>query len=150
MNDIGLFLVNNCFDLVIEKQDLKADDGLETVVSISLFSDQRVREEELIFGQERKRGWWGDAISEIDKDQIGSKMWLLERGKRTLEDLTKLQEYAKLSLKWMLEDGIASAIQVAGEFDVSEQTILNITIQRPNDVESRYSVLWDAQEVRRI
>lgn len=148
--DLGLFIIDNCFDLLLEDGDLKGDGGLETAVAISLFTDGRARDEELIYGHRAKRGWWGDGISEIDQDQIGSKIWLIERGKRNLEDLTKLQEYANLSLKWMLEDGVAAAVEVTGELLDDGQTQLNVNITRPTDVETRFSVLWDAQEIRRL
>lgn len=147
--DIGLFLINNCFDLKLEGNDLAGDGGLETAVAISLFTDARATDDELPDLKIRKRGWWGDAINEIFQDQIGSKIWLLERGKRTLQDLNKLENYARQSLQWMLQDGVAASVEVSGQFEQG-QTILNVSIVKPNEEETRYSVLWDAQEVRRL
>ena len=75
-NDIG------AGDLCVVGADLLADDGLETAVLLSLFSDRRAREEEIPPGQTWRRGWWGDLLAD-DQDQIGSKLWLLEREKQS-------------------------------------------------------------------
>lgn len=150
MSDVGIFLVNSCFDLKLNDagNDLARDEGLETAVTISLFTDQRAESGELPFPYTDKRGWWADPLSEVDKDQIGSKLWLVERGKRTNVDLTRIVAYAKEALDWMVEDGVASDIEVSGAFE-SNQTVLRIQISKPGNLEERYSVLWDEQEVRR-
>ncbi len=149
MSDVGIYIVDNCFDLLLDGKDLAGDDGLETAVTISLFSDQRITDDEKDENfKTSKRGWWGDGLSPIDKDEIGSKMWLIERGKRTQSDLRRLERYAEKSLEWMLEDGVAINIEVVGSFEAN-QTVLNISITKPNNKETRYDVLWDGQEVRR-
>ena len=66
-------------DLVIENDDLKIDEGLETAVLISLYTDARVSDEELPAEEAQKRGWWGDIYPDIPNDQIGSKLWLKAR-----------------------------------------------------------------------
>lgn len=153
MSDIALRLFNGLtFDLNLKDGDFEADEGLETAVAISLFSDKRVSEEELPQGQESKRGWWGDMFSEIDRDQIGSKLWTLAREKRVIETLRRAEDYAKEALKWMLEDGIAVTIQVEAVFGAKEtggDWVLNVVIVRPSGRESKYTVLWDQQKIYR-
>lgn len=150
MSDIGLFIQNNCFDLQIEESDLKADNGLETAVAISLFTDGRVSEEDLPDLEKRKRGWWGDMFPDIDLDKIGSRLWTINRSKVTVETLRRSEELCKEALQWMIEDALADAIIIESEYNDNKQLIINIEITRPDEEDERYSVLWDNQEIRRL
>lgn len=149
MSDIALVLKNNCFDLSISGDDFEADNGLETAVTISLFTDRRVTDEELPFLETGKRGWWGDMFPEIDQDKIGSRLWTLDRSKTTNETLSRMNELCKESLNWMLEDGIAGEIAVNSEYNESKQMITTIEISRPDKQSERFSVVWDEQKLRR-
>ncbi len=149
MSDMGLFIIDNCFDLKVLDGDLASDDGLETAVAISLFTDKRVTDEELPFGHKTKKGWWGDMYPEIDLDKIGSRLWTLDPGKRTNDTLRRSEDFAKEGLKWMLEDGIANTINVNSEYNENMHLIINIEIIRPDGLTSSFEVLWDAQEIRR-
>lgn len=94
MSDIAIKTTGKVFGLSIKDGDLEGDEGLETAVVISLFTDQRVSDDELPVEETSKRGWWADALSEIDQDKIGSKLWLLDRSKRTAETLRKFSDCA--------------------------------------------------------
>ena len=61
---------NNRFgsgDICVVGADLLSDDGLETAILISLFSDARVRDDELPAGHTWKRGFWGDDAGGRDR-----------------------------------------------------------------------------------
>lgn len=97
--------------------DLVKDVGLESAVIISLFTDKRASEDD-----DRpdkggsKRGWWGDQASpEVENDEIGSHLWLLERAKTTDVTITRAKQYAKEALQWMVDDNIVSKIEVEVE-----------------------------------
>lgn len=147
--DIGLFLSDKLFDLQIVNGDLAGDNGLETAISISLFTDRRVSDEELPQLEKDKRGWWGDMFPEIDQDQIGSRLWLLNREKRTLETLRRAEDYAKEALKWLIDDGVASSISALATYDSNKFLQLAIDITRPSGRTSRFQVLWDEQALKR-
>lgn len=149
MSDIGLLLVDNCFDLRIKEGDLEADNGLETAVAISLFTDKRVSEEDRPDLEKDQRGWWGDMFPEVDLDKIGSRLWTLDRSKTNNETLRRSEELCKEALNWMLEDGLASAIIINSEYNDSKNLIVDIEISRPDKDSERFSVLWDEQELRR-
>ncbi len=152
MSDIALVISNYEFDLEIENGDLKFDEGLETAISISLFSDRRVTDEELPELAESKRGWWGDLFPELEGDKIGSRLWTLMREKRLVETLRRAEDYAKEALKWLLDDGIVESIVVTAEFDgepIEGRLFMQIDITRPPGRESRYQVIWDQQAVIR-
>jgi phage gp46-like protein len=59
-----------------------------------------------------RRDWWGDALAANPGDRIGSHLWLLFRCKQTEETRRRGEEYARAALAWMLEDGVASAVDV--------------------------------------
>lgn len=148
MSDIAIILENNCFDIAVENGDLKSDGGLQTAVTISLFTDRRVSEEQLPPLATDKRGWWGDMFSEIDQDEIGSRLWTLERSKRTTETLRLYEDYSREALNWMIEDGVAQTITVTASYDENGFLIGDIIIARPEGNESRFQVNWDQQALK--
>ena len=107
-------------DFIFEDNDFETDEGLGTAVLISWFTDQRANNDDIIPNSNSdfidKRGWWGDLADPlIEGDQIGSKLWLLNRAKTTQENITAGIDYGTVALDWMKEDGIVKAILVTGE-----------------------------------
>lgn len=151
MIDAGLFVneVACSIDLLLVNDDFKADDGLETAVLMSIFTHKRVPEDELPLLETDRRGWWGDLFAEIQGDEIGSKLWTLDRVKTTLETRVKAEEIIRDALQWMIEDGVASDIGVVGEIVSQQQINLAITIERPGEDDTRFDVFWNAQELVR-
>lgn len=147
--DIGLFLSDKLFDLKIENGDLTGDNGLETAISISLFTDKRVGDEELPPLEKNKKGWWGDMFPDVDQDQIGSRLWLLNREKRTTEVLRRAEDYVTEALKWLIDDGVASSTSTVATYDQNKHLQLDVVITRPTGRSSRFLVLWDEQALKR-
>ena len=109
------------FDLVVDddEQRLEEDEGLETATAISLFTDRRATPDELKrFGIDpaANRGWPGDSFPEVDGDETGSKLWLLERALRNDETLAFGKQFAEEALMWMLTDQVAKSITVASSW----------------------------------
>lgn len=154
MSDIALQLKeDSTFDLVIQDGDFSRDEGLETAIAISLFTDRRVTEEQVPFGQTSRRGWWGDMFSENDGDQIGSRLWTLQREKKTQELLRRAEDYTREALNWLIEDGVASSITAQAIFvgDNSSRTWqLNVAITRPSGRQSRFEIVWSKQALKRV
>ena len=149
MTDIGIFNVDGYFQLMIEKGDFKGDEGLETSVIISLWSDKRCSVNELPPGINFRRGWWGDLYPAVEGDQIGSKLWTLAREKATAQSLAGIETYILDALNWMREDGVASNISVSAIYDDEKRAIASISIQRPDGSTDRFSANWDKQELKR-
>jgi phage gp46-like protein len=119
-------------DFLFSNNDLEMDDGIGTAVLISLFTDRRANDDdELPDEQGSKRGWVGDLIDPVvTGDQIGSRLWLLERSKITQETLNLAEEYAQEALEWLIDDGVAQTVTVTAE----EQRLidgdrLNLTVE---------------------
>jgi phage gp46-like protein len=114
MSDLKLIYNDDLMecDLGFESGDLTKEDGLETAVFLSLFIDRRAGDDDAVDNKNDKRGWWGDQVAEIPGDQIGSKLWLLQRAKTTTETLRAAEEYAQEALQWFIDDGIAEGVTV--------------------------------------
>lgn len=125
------------FDFGLENNDLKLEEGLRTAIAISLFTDKRVSKDEVSTDQ-NQRGWWADVISEIKGDEIGSKLWLLEREKQTPEILTRAIGYAKEALNWLIEDEVASTIEVTASFPMRGFLSIAVFITKPNGEKLNY------------
>lgn len=131
-----------------EKLDLSTDEGLQTAVIISLFTDRRANDEELPAGVTSKRGWWGDSLSDIDGDAIGSKLWLIQREKELNSVAMRAEQYAREALQWLISTRIASQVDVTAELLGNGRLGLGVRIHRPSKlVEYRFNYNWDAQEV---
>ena len=104
------------FDTAV--QDLESDAGLETAVLISLFTDRRANIDDPLpdSNNTSRRGWWGDLASpEVEGDQIGSRLWLLEREKTLESVLTRAKQYTIEALQWLIDDGVAEKVDVSTE-----------------------------------
>lgn len=152
MSDIALKIQGQSFNVAILNGDLEQDEGLETAVILSLFTNRRVTDEELPDGTTNKQGYWGDKYAQVNGDKMGSRLWTLERSKRLTETLRRAEDFAKEALQWLIEDGVATSIEASAVFapGTTNAWILDIQIQRPPGRTSRYQVLWDKQELKRV
>lgn len=128
---------------------LADDDGLETAVIISLFTDRLAEDGEAGVAGTARRGWWADAYADDAGDRIGSRLWLLAREKRTPAVLGRAELYAREALQWLVTDGIANTVTVAAEAvgQAGETLGLAITITRSSKpvVQFRFESFWKGQ-----
>jgi phage gp46-like protein len=152
--DIALEMGRYSGDIVVGDTDLARDDGLETSVIISLFTDRRAESDQLPpeFPADDLRGWWGDVYPLVEGDQTGSLLWLLYREKQTDTTRTRAQQYAEESLAWLTEDQIAERVIVRASYVATGWLLLEIDIVRPTGeiVRYRYGYEWTAQAARRM
>jgi phage gp46-like protein len=149
MTDIAVQQIGvGVFGISMDGGDLRADDGLETAVILSLFTDQRLAAgAALPEGVDDPRGWWGD-MGEDDGVQWGSLLWLLWREKVVPATVARAIEYCRDALQWMIDDGIARAVNVVGERAGLYQISVGIEIVRPTGEAVRYAYLWDGQRLK--
>jgi phage gp46-like protein len=133
-------------DLLLIDSDLASDRGLTTAVLLSLFTDRRAEtDDKPPSGDARdRRGWWADPFSTVEGDRIGSRLWLLDRSKRSNETVLRAQEYVREALAWMLEDRVVSSIDVTIETTESA-LLIAVGLQRPgrDPVSFRFAHTWD-------
>ena len=134
-------------DVALNGYDLQQESGLTTAVIISLFTDRRAANDDpLPSGATDLRGWWGDAFPDVEGDRIGSRLWLLSREKQTQLVVNRAQEYAQEALAWLMDDGIASAVNVVALIVRTGVLGLVITVDRPGvgSVDYKFEYVWEA------
>jgi phage gp46-like protein len=102
-------------DFTLYQGDLDTREWLLTSVIMSIFTDAKAADDDQLpdYDSSDRRGWWGDLASPVVvNDKIGSRLWLLERSKTTTKVLAAAKQYLEECLQWMIEDGIASKIEV--------------------------------------
>ena len=133
-------------DLSLIDSDLASDRGLMTAVLLSLFTDRRSEtDDKPPSGDARdRRGWWADQFAAVEGDRIGSRLWLLDRGKRTNETVLRAREYALEALAWMIEDRVVSGVGVEVE-TTTNALLIAVELQRPgrDPVSYRFAHVWD-------
>ncbi len=92
------------------------DETLVSAILISLFTDKRVTEDET--DQSDKRGYWGD-------EDLGSKLWLLDRENISDSTRTKAKEYTEEALQWLTEDGEVTSLNIETSY-VNSHLIIKI------------------------
>lgn len=110
---------------------LAMDDGLQSAVAISLFTDRRADINDLppsTPGTER-RGWWGDSFADVPGDRIGSRLWLLAREKQTKATLLKARDFALEALQWLVDDGVARAVNVDTEWSADRPGVMLFKVE---------------------
>ena len=150
--DVGFFDVEGaCPDLIIENGDLKADNSLETASLISLFSDKRVTLKEVPRGENGRRGWWADLISEPLDDEIGSKLWRLESlGKVSNSTAVELESVLTEAFEWMLDDGLAVQVVVSATRTETNRIDGSVLIIKPDGDNIPLKFVWDGQRLKLI
>jgi phage gp46-like protein len=142
-------LMEGDFNLAEGKGDLLRENGLQTAVLISLFTDRRADTNDVIDGDD-KRGWWGDNIADIDGDRIGSKLWQIERASTTIETLAKCRKFVREALQWMIDDGVIEKMEVDVERqgDIpNEQLAFEVRLYQSDGsrIAMKFASLWDGQ-----
>jgi len=136
-------------DLSKIDDDLASDRGLVTAVILSLFADSRAENDDVPpSGDETdRRGWWGDEFADVEGDRIGSRLWLLDRAKRTNEAVLRAKQYVLEALQWMLDDSVVEEIEVTASTD-GAALLESVTLHRPgkDPVTLRFGAVWDHVE----
>ena len=129
-------------------------DDLQTAVILSLGTDARAGIDDRLpdHGDGDRRGWWGDALPPADlaTDTYGSLFWLLSREKQLPAVLARAEGYDTAALQWLVDDGIASRVDVAASFPATGRLADDIAIYRPAAPPARYrfDLAWQAQAMR--
>lgn len=100
-------------DYALDSLGLVEDDGLDTAVILSLFTDRQAEPGDIIpDGTTNRRGWWGDSYSAVEGDKYGSRLWLLDRSKQLPEVMALAKSYCEEALAWLVTDGAAKNVVV--------------------------------------
>lgn len=87
---------------------------LVRAVVISLLTWRRANADDVLPADARQ-GWWGDSLADVPGDRIGSRLWLLARENLTAATVARAREYCAEALQWLVDDGVAAALDVQAE-----------------------------------
>jgi phage gp46-like protein len=142
MIDIRMDKTNTVWDVTFTNGDLTSTNNLDTAVLMSLYTDVRASNSEVPEIQ-RRRGWWGNIVSNYPDYQIGSKLWLLYQARLNQDTLNLVKTYIYNCLSWMIDDGFITGINVATEATSNEGILILITLSiSQNIVYNNEFQLW--------
>lgn len=128
-------------DWSLSQGDLAAGDDLVAAVLVSLFTDRLAAADVANpGGTADRRGWWADAQT---GDPIGSDLWLLYGQPATPALLVRAEQAARAALAWLIDDGVATAVDVVASYPLSGRLGLEITITQPSGTaRMRFAWAW--------
>lgn len=157
MTDLRLELDETGADLLLEEGDLALDEGLETAVVVSLFTDRRVDVDERLPEEvdvedpppfyRQTRGFWADTAG----DRWGSKLYLLSRAKALPATAAAAVAAVEEALEWLVRAQIVSSVSVDGAFQELRagdrvEKVLSLEVELHRGVSARWDALWRALE----
>lgn len=120
--------------------DFIGTDGLDTSIYVSLLTDSRASESEVV-KEENRGGWIGNLINS-DGSEIGSLLWLIEQKRRTSQSLAQAVDIVEKALNWYIEDGLLKEIEVTGALTQFGGIITITLITLSGDIDTKYVPLW--------
>lgn len=131
--------LNGSGDWQLDGADLLAGDDLQTAVLISLFTDRVAQPDDVIpDGTTDPRGWWADD----PEHPVGSRLWLLDRAKQTTETLASAQDYIVEALQWLIDDGVAAAVDVVVQWVRPRLLGAQIIVRRVDGTTRPFNFSW--------
>ena len=139
-------LAGGLYDMQIGSDgDILSEDSFDTAIIVSLLTDRRANESEVLEAQNR-RGWIGNEST--PGIEIGSKLWLFEQSRLNRTAIDGVGVVARDALQWLVDDGHAVSIIAASAVRTATGLTLEVTIERHNsEVETRFFDLWTATGV---
>jgi len=130
-------------DLDRDGANIQTDDGLDTAVLISLFTNARAEASDVKAGSSLG-GWWGDDYGFTDGDREGSRLWaLFQTGK--IDERLRKKAYALIdeALAWMIQDGIVDRIEKEIDEISPGMIAVRIGLFRPGDLAPSWVRAWE-------
>lgn len=139
-------LTQRCDFMRTDGFSLDTDEGLETAITVSFFTDARATEEDGLDPAQDPRGWWGAAYLNIQPGSLGSKLWMLRRMKLTNDTLLLASSWARESILWLLprtaQTIVCTTERMAG---INNAGLITTQIQKPSKTAPRFEAKWKVQ-----
>lgn len=120
--------------------DIDMASTLDTAILMSILEERRATVFEIPEASLR-RGWIGNESATVEQ---GSKTWLFEQERLTNTMLAELGTVIRNALQWLIDDGVATSVEVAQPSLVRGRVVVYIDLGRDESkVDRRYYELWD-------
>lgn len=110
-------------DFALGPTDILTGNDLQTSIIVSLFTDP---------------GWWANAF---EADDWGCRLIELRRAKHTNATLLAARDYCRIALQWLIDDEVASAVDVQTSWQGST-LVIAINLTQATGV-THFSFVWD-------
>jgi phage gp46-like protein len=90
-------------------------------------------------------------VPEVENDHTGSRLWLLDRSKRTPDVLDRAVTYGREALQWLLDDRVCERFDFVAEFTRSQRARLrgdDLSTRRRDPAKFRFDHTWTAEARR--
>jgi len=147
VGDVALEWTAGTIGMALRGDDVASDEGLRTAVLLSLFTDRRAEDDDVLpSGDQDRRGWWADQFADIEGDLVGSRLWLLDRSKRLADVIPLAEEIVREALQWAIDDRVTSRVDVQVE-TFADRLLFQGTLHRPqgDPVAFRFAHVWDSE-----
>lgn len=146
--DLKLFQeLLNWSDVKIINKSFVLDNGIENYIVISLFTDARASDTDILPSENSgRRGWFGNQFYATD---LGSKLWLLVKYNISEELFTLATAYIEDALQWMIDESIVDSFDIVVSEDFINENNILIEITANKDKESigyTYYYNWQNQK----
>lgn len=125
-------------------KSLVENEGLETVLTVSLFTDAQAREGLLPPGEDR-RGYWADRVDPDEPALVtGSLIWTVTEFE-VLSDAScaKVAAYGTDALAWMIAAGAADRAECTCVRNGDDSADFTALVYKPNEPNSPYQKTWE-------
>lgn len=122
--------------------DLLAAANLVNAVGICIFTDRRSNSDDIVPNQ---KGYAGDALNGENELPLGSKLWMLLRGKSLPSVLIDAEKFVTESLQWLLDDGIAKELNPVASYENGNKELLRVDLEivRLTGEKLKFSYVWE-------
>lgn len=137
------------YDIQINGADFDSSEGFESAIPVSYFSDSRAPAVQVQEAQ-RRRGWVGNILFIGTDRELGGLLWILDQARITEDTLNLARAFAKESLQWLIDDGIALNVAVNVERAGTRGVFIYTTIAVIDNPVQRYVTLWRNTDFNRV
>ncbi|MDR2734310.1 MAG: phage GP46 family protein [Spirochaetota bacterium] len=131
-------------DIRIENGTFARDRACSTAIYLSLFGGNKDDSGKV----KNKNTWWGNTLGGVsENEKLVSRFQAVIFGTpMTTKTILEAEDAARLDLQWIIEEGIADAIEVSGEARGRNQFLLYVHIlaNGASVAKERFIAFWEA------
>jgi len=125
---------------IADNGDIETEDAFDTYLLVGHFADKRASDSEVLTAK-RRGGWIGN--EDTPGFEMGSKFWLIERGRANRAAALSADAYASEVLANMVDEGIALKYSIATTVETEGITVRETIVRPSSKIEYRYFNLWE-------
>ena len=122
---------------------LLEDDGLETAIAVSLYTDARASDDDGLDANADRRGYLFDVFEEDPTVVTGSTLWVMDGRTMTEGNLRSVEARANKALAWLVDERVATSVKCTATRIREDTARLVVAVTRTTDTTSPYTRTWE-------